>query len=88
MWINPNNKAGYRHKPNDFKDEKYDISIQCDVPRPFMSYALIMKALWRSEDYLSNPKTYAKDLIMGGILDVECFEFLNRQKIGTGWILK
>jgi len=53
-----------------------------------MGSSLIMKVLWRSEDYLSNNKNYTKDLIMGGVLDVECMEYLQPKKQGTTWVLK
>ena len=27
LWINPNSKSGYRHKPNDFQE----LEVQCEV---------------------------------------------------------
>lgn len=71
LWINPNSKSGYRHKPNDFQE----LEIQSEVPRTMMSFTLIMKVVWTGFDYLSKP-VYSKDITVGGVLDIECLEFL------------
>lgn len=36
---------------------------------------LIMKVVWTGFDYLSTD-AYSKDMTVGGILDIECLEFL------------
>ena len=53
-----------------------------------MSGHLIMKVLWTSYDYLSSPEIYSKDMVVGGVLDIECFEFLPQPKKANNWTLK
>lgn len=53
-----------------------------------MSQALIMKVAWMSYDHLSPDDVYSKDLIVGGVLDIECLQFLPPQKKGPNWTLK
>jgi cancer susceptibility candidate protein 1 len=71
LWINPNSKSGYRHKPIDFQE----LEVQMEVPRPLMSTMLIMKVVWTGFDHLSD-WSYSKDITVGGVLDIECLEFL------------
>lgn len=84
LWINPNSKTGYRHKPIDF----YSLGIQCEVPRTLMSNHLIIKVLWTSYDAFSSFEAYSKDMVVGGVLDIECFQFLPQPKKANNWILK
>lgn len=72
LWINPNSKQVYRHKPIDFGE----LEIQCEVPRTLMSNMLIMKVTWTGFDHLSTDLAYMKDMTVGGVLDIECLEFL------------
>lgn len=96
VWTNPNSKSGYRHKPVDFLSlGTYSflcclivLGIQCEVPRTLMSFSLLMKVLWTAYDYLSTPEVYSKDMVVGGVLDVECFEFLPQPKKANNWTLK
>ena len=39
MWINPNNKGNFRHKPIEFanKEEGVEVGIACEVPSKMMS---------------------------------------------------
>jgi hypothetical protein len=53
-----------------------------------MNIMLIMRAIWTSFDYISDYSVYSKDIIMGGILNVECIEFLPQMKKGLDWSLK
>ena len=71
MWINPNSKGKYRHKPIEFADatvEGLDTGIAMEVPNKLMNIMLIMRAIWTSYDYISNPEVYSKDIIMAGVL--------------------
>jgi len=48
-----------------------------------MSNTLIMKVAWTGFDYLSPPDSlqqYTKNMTVGGILDIECLEFLSLTK--------
>jgi hypothetical protein len=40
-----------------------------------MSTMLIMKISWTAFDFLSD-NHYMKDITVGGVLDIECLEFL------------
>ena len=71
MWINPNPKAGFRHKPIEFGNS----GIWCDVPRNLIANQLIMKAAWMSYDNLTDNNSYFKDIVIGGVLDIECLEY-------------
>ncbi|KAL4485735.1 hypothetical protein ABPG72_010997 [Tetrahymena utriculariae] len=86
VWINPHSKSSYRHKPIDF----LGIGIQCEVPRNYMSQSIIMKALWTSYDSLTSPeyKQNSKDIVMGGVLNVECLEYLPAKVKTANWTLK
>jgi len=84
MWINPNSKSGFRHKPIDFTE----LGIQCEVPRTLMSNQLVMKVCWTSYDFLTPEGQYTKDIVVGGVLDIECLEFLPLPKKGNNWMLK
>jgi len=84
LWINPNSKTSYRHKPIDFSV----LGVQCEVPRTLMPIALIMKVLWTSYDAFSANDVYSKDMVIGGVLDIECFQFLPQPKKANNWILK
>ena len=70
-WINCHDKTGPRSKPNDFKE----LNILADVPRTMVSSKLIMRVWWTAYDYLSK-KEYSKEHIIGGIVDVACYNFL------------
>jgi hypothetical protein len=41
-----------------------------------MSNMLIMKVTWTGFDHLSTDLAYMKDMTVGGVLDIECLEFL------------
>lgn len=47
-----------------------------------------MRVLWTAYDYLSTAEVYSKDMVVGGVLDVECFEFLPQPKKANNWTLK
>lgn len=88
MWINPNTKTGYRHQSIKFQLQNIDTGITCDVPRTFMSMQLIMKACYMNFDYFSDQLSYSKYRIMGGVVDIECLDFLPQQKKQQQWTLK
>lgn len=70
-WIYAYEKTGPRPKPIDFKE----LMISCEVPRTMVSSKLIMRVFWTAYDYLSK-KEYSKDHIIGGIVDVTCYNYL------------
>lgn len=70
MWINPNTKSTYRHKPIEFGE----TLMAMEVPSRLMHIAFLMKACWTSFDHLSNPDVYSKDIVIGGVLDIECID--------------
>ena len=47
-----------------------------------------MKVIWTGYDYLTPDGTYMKDFIVGGVLDIECLEFLPLPKKVNNWTLK
>lgn len=47
-----------------------------------------MKVLWTSYDSLSSSDVYSKDMVVGGVLDIECFQFLPQPKKANNWTLK
>lgn len=53
-----------------------------------MSQMLIMKVVWTGFDYHSNDDVYSKDMTVGGVLDIECLEFLPLPKKVNNWTLK
>lgn len=55
-----------------------------------MSQAIIMKSLWTSYDSLTSPeyKAATKDIVMGGVLNVECLEYLPAKIKTSNWTLK
>lgn len=70
MWINPNSKGSYRHKPIEFGE----TLMAMEVPSRLMHVAFLMKATWTSFDNFSNPNLYSKYRVVGGVLDIECIE--------------
>lgn len=55
-----------------------------------MSQAIIMKSLWLSYDNLTTPeyKAASRDIVMGGVLNVECLEYLPAKVKASNWMLK
>lgn len=47
-----------------------------------------MKVCWTGFDYLSPVQNYMKDIVIGGVLDIECLEFLPLPKKVNNWTLK
>ena len=47
-----------------------------------------MRAIWTSFDYKSDPSVYSKDIITGGVLTIDCLEYLPPMKKGPSWTLK
>ena len=71
IWINPNLKPGFRHKPIDFME----TLCQVEVPKPMLQWQLCMRVIWYNYDPFETD-AYNKDFIVGGVLDVSCFQFL------------
>ena len=46
-----------------------------------MSNPLVIKVVWTSYDFVSEPFEYYKDIPMGGVLDIEFFELLPPPKV-------
>lgn len=46
-----------------------------------MSNPLIIKIFWTSFDFVSDAFEYYKDIAVGGVLDIECFDFLKPPKV-------
>jgi len=83
IWVNPNEKVGNRQRHIDFGEK----NIQVDIPRPMLNKKVIMRVVWTSFDAYSG-EVYNKDFIVGGVLDIACFEFLNLPKKAKNWVLK
>ena len=49
-----------------------------------------MKSLWTSYDSLTTPeyKAASKDIVMGGVLNIECLEYLPSKIKAPNWALK
>ncbi len=47
-----------------------------------------MRALWTSYDNLSDINNYSKDIIVGGVLEIDCIRFPANSKKGPYWSLK
>lgn len=73
VWVFAFEKTGPRPKPIDFKE----LNIQSDVPRTLVASKIIMRVLWTAYDYQS-PKEYCKEHIVGGIVDVCCYNYLQQ----------
>ena len=59
IWINPNAKPSFRHKPIDFGE----TSILVEVPKPMMTWQLVMRIIWYGYDIYASD-TYSKDFIV------------------------
>lgn len=46
-----------------------------------------MKVVWTGFDYLSD-SNYSKDMTVGGVLDIECLDFLTPAKKVNNWSIK
>jgi len=75
IWVNPNEKVSNRQRHIDFGDK----NIQVDIPRPMLNKKVIIRVVWTSFDAYSG-KEYNKDFIVGGVLDIALFDFLNLPK--------
>lgn len=82
-WTYGFEKSGPRPKPIDFKE----IGIQSEVPRTMVANKLIMRVCWTSYDYLSKVQ-YSKDSLVGGIVDVSCYQFLGQPEKFKELVLK
>lgn len=83
IWYNPISKAGYRMKPVEFPD-LHGLAIE--LPRVYMSQALIYKVWWCAKDLYSDD--YAQYLCLGGIYVPECLEMVSTAKRSGRWIMK
>jgi len=83
IWVNPNEKVSNRQRHIDFGDK----NIQVDIPRPMLNKKVIIRVVWTSFDAYSG-KEYNKDFIVGGVLDIALFDFLNLPKRAKSWVLK
>ena len=80
IWINPNAKGGFRIKPIEFQQ----LKVHCEVPRMYMSLQMIMNVVWTNYDiYSQNEKQ--KEYIIGGVLDIQFYEFLPTPKKTLDW---
>jgi hypothetical protein len=82
-WTYGFEKVGPRPKPIDFKE----IGIQSEVPRTMVANKLIMRVCWTSYDYLSKIQ-YSKDSLVGGIVDISCYQFLGQPEKFKELVLK
>jgi hypothetical protein len=82
-WTYGFEKTGPRPKPIDFKE----IGIQSEIPRTMVANKLIMRVFWTSYDYLSS-KDYSKDQIVGGVVDISCYQFLSQPEKFKELVLK
>lgn len=63
------------------------IGVDCEVPRPYLNNKLIMRAFWQCYDDYSN-KAYNPDLPVGGILNIELFNFPEIPKTHGKWTMR
>lgn len=59
IWINPNAKPGFRHKPIDFGE----TMIQVEVPKPMLTWQLVMRIIWYNYDPFAT-ENYTKEFVV------------------------
>lgn len=62
--------------------------IQCDLPRTFMSMAIIMKCYWTSFDYFSDFSRYTPSITTGGVLNIQCIKPPPQSAKRNQWVLR
>lgn len=59
IWINPNPKPSFRHKPIDFTE----TLCQVEVPKPMLQWQLAMRVIWFNHNPYESD-TYSKDFVV------------------------
>ena len=91
-YSKPDVKLGFlvsfedRNQPRSWIEFQED-QIRSGVPMALKTASYIMRAFWTSFDYLTQQK-YSKDMMLGGVLNITCFDMPQVPVTIKGWKIK